>query len=387
MLGTEKLSKLLAISALLLIPATVVGFWAVTTNTSFAGDERAPRAYAVSSSGSGAFLGVELEEETEHPAGGARIDRVVEESAAEEAGLEEGDIIVAFDGHTIRGPMALTKRLGDQEPGDTISITVVRDGREQSFDVELGERPGFKMLFHGDDDDLFVAPNLHGLLGCDEDDDDCSFSWTCSGDDCEGVTLGLGSFFGHKPMLGVQLVHVTDELREHLGGEEGTGTLVSKIVSGSPAEDAGIEVGDLIVAVDGEPVEDAGDIREALHGKEGETFDVEVIRDRRRTSIAVTIPEADDEAPSGPRAFHYAPRIELRGHIDHALDSARDALRDSRSAYREALRLAKVKRSGAQRDAREAYREALRMSREAQRESSRKVREAVRKSLERRNSI
>jgi len=141
------------------------------------------------------------------------------------------------------------------------------------------------------------------------------------------------------------------------------------------------------VAVDGESVEDAGDIREALQGKEGETFDVEVIRDRRRTSIAVTIPEPDDEAPSGPRAFHHAPRIELRGHIDHAMDSARNALRDSRSAYRKALRLAVVKQRGAERDARQAYREALRMSRDAQRESSRKVREAVRKSLERRNSI
>lgn len=386
MLGMNRYSKLLAISAVLLVPATVAAFWVLGTNTSFAGDEHAPRAYAISTSGNTAFLGVELEEEIEHPEGGARIDRVVEDSAAEKAGLEEGDIIVAFDGHTIRGPMAVTKRLGDHEPGDTVSITVVRDGRERSFDVELGERPGLEMLFHGDDG-LFVAPRIQGLFGCDEDDEDCSFSWTCSGDDCEDVTFGLGSFFGRKPMLGVQLVHVTDELREHLGGEEGAGALVSKIISGSPAEDAGIEVGDLIVAVDGEPVEDAGDIREALHGKEGETFDVEVIRDRRRTSITVTIPEPDDEAPSGPRAFYVAPRSELHGHVDHVRDCVRDALRDSRSAYREAVRLAEVERKGAARDARRAYREALRISREAQREAARKSREAVRKSLERLNSI
>jgi membrane-associated protease RseP (regulator of RpoE activity) len=386
MLETRKLSKWLTISACLVIPATAVGLWAVATNTSVAGDEHTAHTSWISTSGNKAFLGVELEEETEHPEGGARIDRVVEDSAADEAGLQQGDIIVAFEGHTIRGPMAVTKRLGDQEPGDTVSITVLRDGRERSFDVELGERSGHPMLFHGDDG-LFVAPRLHGLLGCDEDDEDCSFSWSCSGDDCDDWTLDLGSFFGHKPMLGVQLVHVTDELREHLGSEEGTGTLVSKIVAGSPAEDAGIAVGDLIVAVDGEPVEDAGDIREALHGEEGETFDVEVIRDRRRMSITVTIPEPDDEAPSGPRAFYHAPRIDLRGHVDHALDSAREALRDSRSAYREALRLARAEQRDAQRDARKAYREALRISREAQRESARNVREAVRKSLELRNSI
>jgi len=76
MLGMDRLSKPLAISAFLLIPATAVGFWAITTNTSFAGDEHAPFAYAISTSGNKAFLGVELEEETEHPEGGARIDRV-----------------------------------------------------------------------------------------------------------------------------------------------------------------------------------------------------------------------------------------------------------------------------------------------------------------------
>jgi predicted metalloprotease with PDZ domain len=297
----------------LLIPATVAGFWALSTNTSFAGDERAPLAqYMISASGSASFLGVELEEETEHPEGGARIDRVVEDSAAEEAGLEQGDIIVAFDGHTIRGPKAVTERMQDLEPGDTVPITVIRDGQKRSFDVELGERPGFGFLHVGDDGDVVVASKLHNWYVCD-DDDDCSFSWSCAGGDCDHLMVDVGKFFGRRPMLGVQLVHVTDELREHLGGEAGTGTLVSKVVSGSPAEDAGVEVGDLIVAVDGEPVADAGDISRTLEDKEGETFEVEVIRDRRPMSIDVTIPERDDEKASGPRAFHVAPRIDLSG--------------------------------------------------------------------------
>jgi membrane-associated protease RseP (regulator of RpoE activity) len=379
MLGKRRLSKLLAISACLLIPATVAGFWALSTNTSLAGDEDTSLAWTMlSTSGSTGFLGVELEEETEHPEGGARIERVVEDSAADEAGLEEGDIIVAFDGHTIRGPKAVTKRMQDLDPGDTVSITVVRDGRTRSFDVELGERTGLGFLRVGDDDVALVAPKLHDWFVCD-DDDDCSFSWSCTGDDCDHVMVDVGRFFGRRPMLGVQLVHVTDELREHLGGEAGTGTLVSKVVAGSPAEDAGVEVGDLIVAVDGEPVADAGDIRGALEDKEGETFDVEVIRDGRPVSLEVTIPERDDERPSGPRAFHVAPRIDLHGlrrEIDRARDEARDAWRDSREAYREALAAVRVTRRDAARQAREAYREAVRQSREARR-----------KSLDRLNSI
>ena len=103
-------------------------------------------------------------------------------------------------------------------------------------------------------------------------------------------------------MLGVQIVHVTAELREHLGGEEGSGILVSRIVPGSPAELGGIEVGDLIVAVDGDTVEGVTDVRKALRDKEGETFGVEVIRDGRSTTIDVSLPERDVEPPTGPRA-------------------------------------------------------------------------------------
>jgi vacuolar-type H+-ATPase subunit H len=278
--------------------------------------------------------------------------------------------------------------LHEHEPGDSVTITVVRDGRERSFDVELGERPGLRMLNLGDHDFSVIAPDVR-ILGCDEDEEDCehSFSWSCAGDDCEGFTFDLGrlSRFGARPLLGVQLVHVTDELREHLGGREGNGVLVSKVLEGTPAEDAGIEVGDLIVSVDGEEVEDHGDISEALEGKAGEKFDVEVIRDGRPVSILVTIPELDDDRPTGPRAL-----IELRGlerHVDEALEQARDAMRQSRSAFNQALRQSHSARRDAMADARKAYREALRESREARRDSAREIREAIRKNLDRRNSI
>ena len=51
-------------------------------------------------------------------------------------------------------------------------------------------------------------------------------------------------------MLGVSLTETTPDLREHLGADKDRGVLVSKVLSGMPAEDAGIEVGDLITQVD-----------------------------------------------------------------------------------------------------------------------------------------
>lgn len=343
MRGIGTFTKLIAISTFLLTAAALLGLWAVA-GTSHAGDAEAPVAFSVSGLfGSGVFLGVELEEEIDHPEGGARITRVVEDSAAATAGLEEGDIVVAFDGRTIRGPRALTNQMSDLEPGDKVSITVVRDGRERTLDVELGERKG-----------LSFAPNI-GLFGCDEDDDE----------DCEGFNFDFGNLWG-RPMLGVQLSEITDELREHLGGEPGVGILVSKVIEGSAAEDAGIEVGDLIVAVDGENVAGADNIREGLKNKTGQTFDVEVIRDGRPVTIDVTIPERDDDAPMGPRAFHFAPRIELQGLGANIGNVARQ------EAIREAL---------------EARREALDQSRDVREDAMQRAREALEKSRALRNMI
>jgi len=384
MRGIGTFTKLIAISTILLTSAALLGLWAAA-GTSHAGEEEdAPVAFAISGLfGSGAFLGVELEEEIDHPEGGARITRVVDDSAAAAAGLEEGDIIVAFDGRTIRGPRALTNQMSDHEPGDDISITVLRDGRESTFDVELGERKG--MSFAGLGDDLSVFAPRAGLFGCEEDDENCShsFSWSCEGDDCEGFNFDFGNLFG-RPMLGVQLSPITDELREHLGAGPGVGILVSKVVEGSAAEDAGISVGDLIVSVDGEDVAGAGDIREALEGKEGETFDVQVIRDGRSVTVDVTIPERDDDAPTGPRALHFAPHIELHrlgADIEDVMEHVRETLGQAHGAHARALHLeGNVAR-------REAIREALEQSREVREDAMQRAREALEKSRAVRNMI
>ena len=77
---------------------------------------------------------------------------------------------------------------------------------------------------------------------------------------------------------------------------------MSKILSGMPAQKAGLRVGDLIVSVDGEPVASSNDLILALQDKVGETFDVEIVRDRRTRTLEVTIPEPQTDRPTGPRA-------------------------------------------------------------------------------------
>ncbi|NTU84949.1 MAG: PDZ domain-containing protein [Chloroflexales bacterium] len=62
-------------------------------------------------------------------------------SAADKAGIREGDIIVAVDGTRLDYNTSLRQLLLRHAPDDTISVTVLRDGQEQTLQVTLGERP------------------------------------------------------------------------------------------------------------------------------------------------------------------------------------------------------------------------------------------------------
>ena len=62
------------------------------------------------------------------------------ESAAEAAGLRVGDLITAIDGEPVESPDDVGDAIVTRDPGDTIRLTVVRDGSEISVDAVLGSR-------------------------------------------------------------------------------------------------------------------------------------------------------------------------------------------------------------------------------------------------------
>jgi len=280
-----------------------------------------------SEDGGKAFLGVHIEEETAHTDGGARVTRVVTDSAAAEAGFREGDIIQSVDGEPVRGPRGLGARLGDREPGDQVTITVNRDGQDLRLDVELGDQSDALDLHFGHDWDSGKWEEFgerwaeHGEHWAEYGEHWAEWGEQF-GERMEQLGERLGERFGdaenwqhyshsfggaHRPRLGVQLVEPTAELREHLGSDGSSGVLVAKVIEETPAEEAGIEVGDLIVAVDGDEISDAGDLVRALRERAGQQFDVDVIRDGRSVSVDVILPEEEDDA-DGPNVFFFAPR-------------------------------------------------------------------------------
>ncbi len=92
-----------------------------------------------------ARLGVEYAPATESlikaldlPRGAATVGAVQEGSAAERAGIAEGDIIVALDGKPLTNHLQLSQVIGGKRPGDALRLTINRDGKAREVTVKLG---------------------------------------------------------------------------------------------------------------------------------------------------------------------------------------------------------------------------------------------------------
>ena len=105
---------------------------------------------------------------------------------------------------------------------------------------------------------------------------------------------GLHAAHGGGAFLGVQLSDLTAELRTHFGVPDDAGVLVGKVVDGSPAFRAGVEVGDIVTAVDGEPMDSASALARAIGGHgDGDTVVLEVWRDGRMEKISAALEERE----------------------------------------------------------------------------------------------
>lgn len=94
--------------------------------------------------------------------------------------------------------------------------------------------------------------------------------------------------------LGVHLIDVTPELRAHLGGGDEAGLLVGRVEPGSPAEQAGLRVGDLLTRVGGEAVSGNWDvIRKVRPLTAGQGIALEVVRDGRVETLSATVAERE----------------------------------------------------------------------------------------------
>lgn len=105
-----------------------------------------------------------------------------------------------------------------------------------------------------------------------------------------------------RGMLGVIMQNLTPELSRAFGLDLHNGVVISKVIEGSAAAEAGLKAGDVVVAINGDAIRNASAMRNAVGMmRVGEKIKIEVIRDKRRKTLTAVIKDKVEEAAIGEK--------------------------------------------------------------------------------------
>ena len=100
-----------------------------------------------------------------------------------------------------------------------------------------------------------------------------------------------------RPWVGIGLQNLTEELAQSFNLQEKEGALIGQVYEGSPAEKAGLKVGDVVIDIDGVPIKGSQDVvREVLRKRVGQKIQVTVVREGKR----IEIPVVTEQMPAEP---------------------------------------------------------------------------------------
>lgn len=138
---------------------------------------------------------------------GALVSQVVSDSPADKAGIQLGDIILSFDGKSIDKSSSLPPIVAITPVGKDVDLIVLRQGKEKSLSVTIGD------LNHS--------------------------------------ATALSSASNH---WGMRLQNIEDKDRQALSYKNDGGVLIAETAPDSPAENSGIQAGDILLAIGGNPI-------------------------------------------------------------------------------------------------------------------------------------
>ncbi len=183
-------------------------------------------------------LGVVLSDESSN-AKGVEVKEVIEDSAAEKAGIKEGDILLKIDGVEISNASDVRRYLKRLDEEKNVSIDLLRDGKQITVQATPDKRTTMKWV--------------HG------------FSRSYLGVDLQELNPDLAAYFQTAPDAGV---------------------LVTRVEKDSPAEKAGLKAGDVITSFNGKKTTTPDQLRDGLRElEEGASAKLTVLRHGKEQQI------------------------------------------------------------------------------------------------------
>ncbi len=211
-----------------------------------------------------AFLGVSLVSDE----AGVLVQDVVPESPAAMAGLQAGDLLRSINDESIDTALQAANLIRALEPGAVISLGIERDGEALTLEATTGARES-------------ILPR-EGMPTLPEDFD---------------FRVDAG-----QPLLGVEYMDLNADLALERELTLDEGALILRVLPETPAEAAGLLAEDIVVAVEGDPVDARRTLRERLLAYDpGETLQLELLRAGESIELEVTLGEGRTMPPFGFR--------------------------------------------------------------------------------------
>lgn len=192
-----------------------------------------------------AYLGVRMQQLTPDLAEsygakgskGALVTMVEEGKPAAKAGLKEEDIITAVNGQAVADISDVTLAVGSLAPGTKVTLDVLRDGKKQQIVATAAERPGSESVSKNG---TRRGRGIERFSPTDPSEE------LAQADNDEGV------------LNGVTVDDIDRQTRQQLGlPAQVKGALITEVEPDSPSAKAGLRAGDVILSIDGKPVNNA----------------------------------------------------------------------------------------------------------------------------------
>jgi S1-C subfamily serine protease len=216
---------------------------------------------------------------------GVLIVHVDPDGPAAAAGIERGTIILAVDGETVDSRAELAAAIGAREPGDTVTLTVLRGDEETEVSITLESAGAYLGV------EAVGEPSAHGL-GLDA----MPFGFH------HGMpeVAPMPGAPDNMPMPGMPGFEVPAQMP----------AVVFAVEPDSPATAAGVQVGDVITAVDGDEVATRQALVEVIAGKQpGDVVELTLQRGAESVTVSATLAAHPEDAERGYLGVYLQPRV------------------------------------------------------------------------------
>ena len=230
---------------------------------------------------------------------GVVIKNVVGESAAQKAGLKDDDIITKFGDKVITSPDDLRNAVRAHQFGDKVTLSYLRDGKNNSAEIVLGKTSNIGPVRHGynmGNPRQMMTPYFrrnhynymrHGMYGMHG-------MHSMQGMNGMEVMHGMNRMHGNNFHFNHN--HGSNN-RERLGlkiqdTENANGAKILNVGQGSVADKAGLKTGDIITQINGTKINDANDVSsQIMESQNKNDYKIKVNRENKEMNIEVHIPK------------------------------------------------------------------------------------------------